>query len=233
MLKPQQQQPQQHQGELLLRDSPPVFGKPWYWQRSTSAMESSRSLAQVIMEMRDEIKKLEAENRELRGDYGQRSFGAVPGEGNATTSAAKQQPGMEENPYVNLRRNASAPVLEGQYRENAVMTVRRYSTSSNLSAVAMREGRIDSGWHGNSRWGRLQEEIHHVNGELDNSAKGDVGKVTNRHSLQEYVHKNRSKVKTVTFLLPVDDIYTSRPVLTKNQKEPNTMDLASTSETNS
>lgn len=107
--------PQQH-GELLLHDSPPVFGKPWYWQRSSSSMESTRSLAHVIMEMRDEIKKLEAENRELRGDYGQRSCGAVPGEGSAVSSAAEQRAGTEENPYVNLRRNASAPVLEGQYK---------------------------------------------------------------------------------------------------------------------
>lgn len=107
--------PQQH-GELLLHDSPPVFGKPWYWQRSSSAMESSHSLAQVIMEMRDEIKKLEAENRELRGDYGQRALGAKPGESRPVCAAAEQRAGMEENPYVNLRRNASAPVLEGQYK---------------------------------------------------------------------------------------------------------------------
>lgn len=111
MLKPQQQR-----GELLLRDSPPVFGKPWYWQRSSGTMESTRSLAQVIMEMRDEIKKLEAENRELRGDHGQRPFGGAPGEDSPVSSAAEQRAAMEENPYVNLRRNASAPVLEGQYK---------------------------------------------------------------------------------------------------------------------
>lgn len=110
MLKPQQR------GELLLCDSPPVFGKPWYWQRSSSTMESTRSLAQVIMEMRDEIKKLEEENRELRGGYGQRSFGAVPGEGSTVSAGAEQWVGMEENPYVNLRRNASAPVLERTYK---------------------------------------------------------------------------------------------------------------------
>ena len=79
-------------------------------------MESTRSLAQVIMEMRDEIKKLEAENRELRGDYGQRAFGAAPGEGSPVSSAAGQRQDVVENPYVNLRRNASAPALEGQYK---------------------------------------------------------------------------------------------------------------------
>ncbi|KAI3354281.1 hypothetical protein L3Q82_018812 [Scortum barcoo] len=180
-------------------------------------MESTRSLAQVIMEMRDEIKKLEAENRELRG-------GGQPGEGG---------PGMEENPYVNLRRNASAPVLEGQYAENTVMTVRRYSISSNLSGVTIREGRTDAARRSDSGWGRLQEEIQHGSSIFGNSARGEVDKVTNRHSLQEYVHKNRAKVKTVTFLLPVDDIYTNRPVLTKHQEEPKMADLASITETDS
>lgn len=107
--------PQEH-SELLLRDSLPVFGKPWYWQRSNSTMESTRSLAQVIMEMRDEIKKLEAENRELRGDFGQRSLAAMPGEASPVSSAVKKQADKDDNPYVNLRRNASAPVLEGQYK---------------------------------------------------------------------------------------------------------------------
>ncbi|KAK2847229.1 hypothetical protein Q5P01_010228 [Channa striata] len=197
-------------------DSPPVFGKPWFWQRSSSTMESTRGLAQVIMEMRDEIQKLEAENRELRGDLGPRSFLPVPRETRTGSAAAA----AEENPYLNLRRNASAPVLEGQYNENNIMTVRRYSVSSNLSGLTMREGRTDRTRPSDSRWGRLQEEIQNGNGMFDHSAKGDAGKVTNRHSLQEYVHKNRAKVKTVTFLLPVDDIYTSRPVLTKDQELP-------------
>ncbi|KAM4565908.1 uncharacterized protein PAE49_009752 [Odontesthes bonariensis] len=223
--------PQQH-GEFL-SDSPPVFGKPWYWQRSSSTMESTRSLAHVIMEMRDEIKKLEAENRELRGDNSQRSFGNMPGEAGPVSPADKEQGEIVENPYVNMRRNVSAPVLEGQYKENTVMTVRRYSTSSNLSGVTVTEGKIDSGRRSNSGWGRLQEEIQHGNEVFENSAKEEVEKVTNRHSLQEYVHKNRAKVKTVTFLLPVDDIYTSRPVLTKHQEEPKITDLASITETDS
>ncbi|KAM9318677.1 uncharacterized protein KZ484_022940 [Pholidichthys leucotaenia] len=222
MLKPQQQQQQQQQQQrtTVLEEPLPVFGKPWYWQRSSSTMESTRSLAQVIMEMRDEIKKLEAENRELRGDCSQRSLPVRP--------TAKQQ---VENPYVNLRRNASAPVLQGQYKENAVMTVRRYSTNSNLSGVTVKEGRFDRGHSDSSSgWDRLQDEIQSGRSVFDNSAKNHV---TNRHSLQEYVHKNRSKVKTVSFLLPVDDIYTSRPALTKHQEDPKLTDLTSISETDS
>ncbi|XP_007549606.1 PREDICTED: uncharacterized protein LOC106928678 [Poecilia mexicana] len=217
MMNPQQQ------GEPLLHDPPPVFGKPWFWQRSSSTMESSRSLAQVIMEMRDEIKKLEAENRELRGDCGGQRAGTA-----GETSAGTEQPAILENPYGNLRRNASAPVLEGQYKENTAMTVRRYSTSSNLSGLTVREGRVDKNRQSNSGWDRLHEEIRH-----DGDVLGEAEKANNRHSLQEYVHKNRAKVKTVTFLLPVDDIYTSRPVLTKHQEEPKITGLASIAETES
>ncbi|XP_062241909.1 uncharacterized protein LOC133951776 [Platichthys flesus] len=216
--------PQQH-AELLLRDTLPVFGKPWFWQRRSSTMESTRSLAQVIMEMRDDIKKLEVENQELRGDYGPRAFGAKSGEESRVSSAL-------ENPYMNLRRNVSAPVLEGQYKENTVMTVRRYSISSNLSGVTLREGRTDRVRRVENGWRRLQEQIQHGNGVFGNPVR-EVGKVTNRHSLQEYVHKNRAKVKTVTFLLPVDDIYTNRPVLTKHREESKTSELASIMETDS
>nr|XP_046245098.1 uncharacterized protein LOC124059276 [Scatophagus argus] len=224
--------PQKH-GELLLRDSPPVFGKPWYWQRSSGTMESTRSLAQVIMEMRDEIQKLEAENRELRGDYG-----AVSGQGSPVSPGAERQAGTEENPYVNLRRNVSAPVLEGQYKENAIMTVRRYSISSNMSGVSVRERGTDRAQRNDSRWGRLHERIQHEriqhgNNIFGNSARGEAEKVTNRHSLQEYVHQNRAKVKTVTFLLPVDDIYTNRPVLTKHREEPKVTETAAMAETDS
>ncbi|CAN9511383.1 unnamed protein product [Ophioblennius macclurei] len=240
MMGPQQQQQQhqqqQHAGELFLHDPPPpppppsVFGKPWYWQRSRSAMESSRSLAQVIMEMRDEIKKLEAENRELRGEPG---TGA--GTGNGTGPLSQAATAEEENSFVNLRRNASAPLLEAQYKEPTVMTVRRYSTSTNLSGVIMREGKTDRSQRSNSGWERLQEQMQHASssGVFGSTALGEVEKATNRHSLQEYVHKNRAKVKTVTFLLPVDDIYTSRPVLSKHLEEPKVTHLASITETDS
>ncbi|XP_029026645.1 uncharacterized protein LOC114867797 [Betta splendens] len=202
----------------------PVFGKPWYWQRRGSTMESARSLAHVIMEMRDEIKKLEAENRELRGD---------PPASAAEAGGLSPATGREENPYLNLRRNASAPVLEQRHNENATMTVRRYSISASASAVAVRETRSERPERGDSGWARLQGETQHGNGTFGTAAEGEVGKRSNRRSLQDYVHKNRAKVKTVTFLLPVDDIYTSRPVLTKHQEESEFHQLTSVTETDS
>lgn len=105
--------PQQQHVDLLLHGPPPVFGKPWFWQRSSSTMESTRSLAQVVMEMRDEIKKLEAENRELRRDSAQDPSGGMSGEG---SSEGTEQEGVVENPYGNLRRNAHALILEEQFK---------------------------------------------------------------------------------------------------------------------
>ncbi|XP_015232748.1 PREDICTED: uncharacterized protein LOC107086370 [Cyprinodon variegatus] len=212
MLNPQQQ------GELLLHDHPPVFGKPWYWQRSSSTMESTRSLALVIMEMRDEIKKLEEENRELRGECGQHS--ATGGEASKESIPVKKE--ILENPYGNLRRNTSAPVLEGQYKENTAMTVRRYSTTSKPPELTERDRRIDKSLQSNSGWDRLHEDVF-----------GEEEDTNSQHSLKDFIHKNRAKVKTVTFLLPVDDIYTSRPVLTKHQEESKFTGLASIAETDS
>lgn len=71
------------------------------------------------------------------------------------------------------------------------MTVRRYSINSSLSGVTMREGGPDGAQRSDSGWGRLQEVIQHKNSIFGNSARGEEGKVTNRHSLQEYVHKTR------------------------------------------
>lgn len=106
MLKPQ------GCGDFLLHKSPPVFGKPWFWQRSSSTMESTRGLAQVIMEMRDEIKKLETENQELCGGHALCSVGPTSEE-----DLEEKEPFEKvENPYLNLRRNVSEPVLEGKFK---------------------------------------------------------------------------------------------------------------------
>lgn len=80
-------------------------------------MESSRSLAQVIMEMRNEIKKLETENSVLRGEIGQPTIGTEQGEPNPYSPAGQPRIGADDNPsHMNLRRNASAPALERQYK---------------------------------------------------------------------------------------------------------------------
>ncbi|XP_077421730.1 uncharacterized protein LOC144051953 [Vanacampus margaritifer] len=222
--------------ELLVHDPqqqpPALFGKPWFWQRSSGAMEGTRSLARVIMEMREEIRKLEDQNRALPKDGDHQQDVDQDLEQTRETFVEEEH----ENPNGNLRRNASAPILKGQfkeYKDNIGMTVRRYSMNSSPSVVTRTEG-VAGPWGRLSHfgWGRLQEEVQGRNGNPNDSATSDVASATNRTSLQKYVHKTRAKVKTVTFLLPVDDIYTSKPVLSKPQ-EPTTTELAPITDTES
>ncbi|CAL8353738.1 unnamed protein product [Lota lota] len=213
MLKPQRR------SDFILHDFPPVFGKPWYWHRSTGVMESTRSLAQVITEMQDEIKNMEGDKRAHREEFGrQESFGDFPGQPTTPIDAGP------ENPYANLRRNASAPALDVQYKENNVMTVRRYSIASHMPGVNGREGSTNTSGRSDSGWGRLQEEVSQ-----GTSLKTETQ--TKKQTLQDLVHKNRAKVKTVTFLLPVDDIYTNRPVRCKQQEGARDPELDSITDT--
>ncbi|XP_057695671.1 uncharacterized protein LOC130917910 isoform X2 [Corythoichthys intestinalis] len=205
--------------EPVLHDShkkpPALFGKPWFWQRSNNDMEGTRSLARVIMEMQEEIRKLEAQNKMMPKDRKEE----LDQEQEQTREMFWEE--EHENPYGNLRRNASAPVLKGQfkeYKDNVSMTVRRYSMNSSPSG-APRNKQVANlgGRQSHFGWGRIQEEVRSGNDQLDQSAT-DVVSVSSTKSFQEYLHKTRAKVKTVTFLLPVDDIYTNKPVLPKPQE---------------
>lgn len=77
--------------------------------------------------------------------------------------------------------------------DNTVMTVRRYSINTGLTGVSVKEARPDGNLQSDSGWGRLQDAIQHenTNSIFGSSAGDNGGKVSSRHSLQEYVHKNR------------------------------------------
>lgn len=77
--------------------------------------------------------------------------------------------------------------------DNTVMTVRRYSINSSLTGVSVKEARPDGNPQSDSGWGRLQDAIqHHSNNSFFGASAGvSGGKTSSRHSLQEYVHKNR------------------------------------------
>lgn len=146
--------------------------------------------------------------------------------------------------------------------ENIIMTVRRYSISSNImnsprkNEILHKPRRYEETLN-NSKWARLHDGLH----ARPSSAysKPDMDKITNRHSLQEYGNKNRrvelqllshciytvhnvlitniynfrGKVKTVTFLLPVDDIYTNRPVMAEHLSDRPACELSEIAETDS
>uniref|UniRef100_A0A9J8C6S7 Si:ch211-235m3.10 n=1 Tax=Cyprinus carpio carpio TaxID=630221 RepID=A0A9J8C6S7_CYPCA len=191
-------------------------------------MESGQSLPKVISEMQNEIRKLESENKALRGQLDWPVSGL---------DSVKQKDGSQDSStHASLRRNVSAPQLEGQYKENIIMTVRRYSISSNSingsrkNEILHKPRRYEETVN-NNKWAKLHDGSH---GRPSSAyAKSDMEKLTNRHCLQDYVNKNRAKVKTVTFLLPVDDIYTNRPVLAEHLSERSTCELQAIAETDS
>lgn len=77
-------------------------------------MESGHGLARVIQQLQDEIRKLETENKALRGQL------SLPLTETSPTDSERRA-GTQEN-HANLRRNVSAPTLEGQYKGKTMQT---------------------------------------------------------------------------------------------------------------
>nr|XP_015216440.1 PREDICTED: uncharacterized protein LOC107079107 [Lepisosteus oculatus] len=193
--------------------------------KNFSTMDSSRRLVQVIMDMQHEINQLESENRALRGGLGQSAVGSV-NEDTSSLSSAFHQKGVAEESAAqsNLRRNVSAPALEGPFREKLIMTVRRYSVSSNappktkkkqtlsqvLEEVELKEQNNER-LQGNSPGGGAPVLTNVLQDQSSTRPPSSLAKekLCNRRSLKEHIHKNRTKVKSVTFLLPVEDSSTT------------------------
>lgn len=78
--------------------------------------------------------------------------------------------------------------------ENIIMTVRRYSISSNIISTPrkneiLHKPRRFEETINNNKWARLHDGL---NGRPSSAyVKPDIDKLTNRHSLQEYTNKNR------------------------------------------
>lgn len=77
-------------------------------------MESGRGLARVIQQLQDEIRKLETENKALRGQL------SLPLTETSPTDSQLRE-GTPEI-HANLRRNVSVPALEDQYKGKRVQS---------------------------------------------------------------------------------------------------------------
>ncbi|XP_048460118.1 putative coiled-coil domain-containing protein 195 [Rhincodon typus] len=181
-------------------------------------MESNKRLMQIIKDMRSDMKKLESENKALRVKLGQSGRRAEVLEKTTITALQQQLKTEDALTHVNLRRNISAPALEGETRDNA-MTVRRYSISS-LHAFSVGNKHQKSPG---------QNPTYHTSEQEDPGAvaptqpcaimkftksqrtlaqlpdtKTSEENCSQKATLQEYVHKCKFKMKSVTFLLPMD-----------------------------
>ncbi|XP_041118604.1 uncharacterized protein LOC121322556 [Polyodon spathula] len=190
------------------------------WNSGT--MDSNRRLLQVIREMRSEMKKLECENKELRRERCKSGTSPEMGEDTSVSTAFHHHPVNSEETASQaiLRRNLSAPVLERQYKENIMMTVRRYSISSNPSTRPVQNKKLPVGNVMDKRDlgeknSPLEESTEETLSIAENVIQGQdsTGQLNicskdtfkNRRLLKQYVHKCKAKVKSVSFLLPVDD----------------------------
>ncbi|XP_069053828.1 putative coiled-coil domain-containing protein 195 [Lepisosteus oculatus] len=182
--------------------------------KNFSTMDSSRRLVQVIMDMQHEINQLESENRALRGGLGQSAVGSV-NEDTSSLSSAFHQKGVAEESAAqsNLRRNVSAPALEGPFRVSSnapPKTKKKQTLSQVLEEVELKEQNNER-LQGNSPGGGAPVLTNVLQDQSSTRPPSSLAKekLCNRRSLKEHIHKNRTKVKSVTFLLPVEDSSTT------------------------
>ncbi|XP_060689909.1 putative coiled-coil domain-containing protein 195 [Hemiscyllium ocellatum] len=176
-------------------------------------MESNKRLMQIIKDMRSDMKKLESENKALRVRLSQSGKRAEILEKTTITALQQQLKPEDALAHVNLRRNISAPALERETRDNA-MTVRRYSISS-LHAFSVGNKHQKSPDQNSTSQTSEQQERGTVAPTMKPTKsqrslaqfpdlKTSEENYPQRATLQEYVNKCKFKVKSVTFLLPVD-----------------------------
>ncbi|XP_069476463.1 putative coiled-coil domain-containing protein 195 [Ambystoma mexicanum] len=200
-------------------------------------MEEDTRLMRVIREMRSQINKLERENQALRGEPSSGTImndveGAVrrqaehreleeslsPSAGDREIkgpgSSPSALPSEEAPPTAHMRRVVSASGalgLQEPQRGNNIMTVRRYSISSTVHAIASSKSKHSKRYSRSSSFEVNQPSssaLKDFKKEDESIAKipsrSSTNSITSTRSLQKYMYKCRGNVKAVKFLLPVD-----------------------------
>ncbi|XP_043926179.1 putative coiled-coil domain-containing protein 195 [Protopterus annectens] len=174
-------------------------------------MENDRRLVQVIKELQSEIKKLKSENTALRVELTQSEKEVNGDKQSATDQKQKEADSLAQ---AALRRNVSAPVLEEQ--KDNIMTVRRYSVSSLPPSLRGRTHAKQNTKNKSDMETQREMNLLETSSLVELTRKEDIftkltttnymssHHVTKRKNIQEYMQKCRYKVKTVSFLLPVE-----------------------------
>ncbi|XP_029473048.1 putative coiled-coil domain-containing protein 195 [Rhinatrema bivittatum] len=219
------------------------------WAPAVGSMEGNGRLLRVIRELRGEVRELERENRALHAELSRAGpVGAVrpleveKEEGSRKSSAPEEAPAPAA-----LRRNVSAASsLERQEQKGNTMTVRRYSISASVHAGAgnahHRQSKRNSSHRSHAVQGigrlpmsptaveRIKDEDSISNCPADHFSNK---KITSIKSFQDYMYKCRGKVKSVTFLLPIDTAYSENQVSFKNPPNQSTNQLSTITEKDS
>ncbi|KAM4694553.1 putative coiled-coil domain-containing protein 195 [Discoglossus pictus] len=180
-------------------------------------MEGDTQLMRLIQEMRSEINKLERENKALRGELSQVGNRTINADDYEKSDGIKCSPPLQEEAASKgvLRRNVSVGSTQTlQEQTGTAMTVRRYSMSSpvlhsygyNKHSIHMKRFSSSATLELN---GSAQNKVTAMDGhdlERESVASENLksNKIPKTRSFQEYMNKCRGKVKTVTFMLPMD-----------------------------
>ncbi|XP_025965492.2 putative coiled-coil domain-containing protein 195 [Dromaius novaehollandiae] len=211
-------------------------------------MEGNTHLLQVIRKMRLEINKLERENRALRGELyfcGQRALqkeqeaGGEGGDGEFRSLANSEEESVG-SPVPLCRNILTGPTLEPKEQKDNAMTVRRYSVASSAQAASgVRPHRGDKRPPSDGLLevrGSAQPPTGPATAQLTNEEEKGVEKIpancfsksnsSKMKLFQERVYKCRSKMKAVSFLLPMDvSSYAENPGSLKCPQNQNTKQL--------
>ncbi|KAM6414185.1 putative coiled-coil domain-containing protein 195 [Rhynochetos jubatus] len=216
-------------------------------------MEGNVHLLQVIRKMRSQINKLERENRALRGELHVCGQSAVPpgreaarggGNGDARTLTNDGE-GQAASPASLHGSIVASPAPAPKEQTDTTMTVRRYSTASPVPAPpSTRSHRPDKRPPSNGLWdtaGSAQPPSPPAAAQLGSrEEKGLEERPANcpsyGHSskvklFREHVYRCRSKVKAVSFLLPMDmSSYTEKQGALKSPQNQSTKQLSTIAE---
>ncbi|KAM6122283.1 putative coiled-coil domain-containing protein 195 [Pterocles gutturalis] len=191
-------------------------------------MEGNAHLLQVIRKMRSHINKLERENRALRGELqvcGQGAAplesGAVRGDGNSDERSLADNGEGPAGPPASLHGSITAALAPAPKEQtDTTMTVRRYPTAPSHRLP-----------------GSAQPPATQLaRGEENGLEKMPANCVSYSHSskmklFQEHVCKCRSKVKAVSFLLPMDtSSYAEKQGFLKSPQNQSTKQLTTITE---
>ncbi|XP_044146970.1 putative coiled-coil domain-containing protein 195 [Bufo gargarizans] len=176
-------------------------------------MEGDTHLLREIRELRSEIKKLEKENQELRGELSQVGHNTICDKERELRTGIRCDQAQKEEVMCKglLRRNVSvqsADLLQEQ--TGTAMTVRRYSMSSlhSSSEHCKHSEHLKRRSSSETLPGPNQNQKSDTDLQLakdeETAAEMLVVNIPKTRSFQQYMHKCRGRVKAVTFMLPMD-----------------------------
>uniref|UniRef100_A0A9L0JJ99 Coiled-coil domain containing 195 n=1 Tax=Equus asinus TaxID=9793 RepID=A0A9L0JJ99_EQUAS len=175
-------------------------------------MEANIQLMRVIQEMRAEINKLEKENQALQMKLASSSQRAPGSGGESGDEREEEAPG--QSPAVLLHGGIStdsAPAM--QEHQGNVMIVRRYSVTSPIHSFAVNDPWKAGKKHANNGILEAQGTVQSLacssikkqdNEEKMFAADSFTSNGSSQRPRPEHTLSCRDKVKTVSFLLPMD-----------------------------